>query len=178
MWGGGETQGACREILDGNRVRFGSHHILLLLEPEQATREAVVKAWIHLCVLTPCLPIPAVPSALCAPQFGPMKVNFLCVFVLFPLREMCGVPEAELQQLQSCVPAECHLPGHGVLGVSEGSAGLVLIPAFPSPPTSTLLLEKSRLNSLYSKFLGSCGHQTAVEASMRVGFSGESHRNS
>lgn len=47
--------GACNEILDDNRVRICSHHIPLLLEPEQATREAVVKVWILLCTLT-CLP--------------------------------------------------------------------------------------------------------------------------
>lgn len=76
------------------------------------------------------------------PGVSPMKLNFLVCFVLFSLREMCGVPEAERQQLQPCVPAERHLPGHGILGVSEGSAGLVLIPTPPSPPTLHLLLEK------------------------------------
>lgn len=47
-----------------------------------------------------------------------MEVNFLLFLVCFHCRELCGVPETECEQLQPCVSAECHLPRHGVLGVS------------------------------------------------------------
>lgn len=88
------------------------------------------------CALTR-LPTPPACShqLLVLSRFSPVKLNFHMCLVLFSLREVCGVPETERQQLQSCVPAECHLPGHGILGVSEGSADPVLIPTLhPLPP--------------------------------------------
>lgn len=106
----------------------------LLLEPGQATREACQS--LHSPVLTR-LPTPPACShqLLVLSRFSPVKLNFHMCLVLFSLREVCGVPETERQQLQSCVPAECHLPGHGILGVSEGSADPVLIPTLhPLPP--------------------------------------------
>lgn len=88
------------------------------------------------CALTR-LPTPPACShqLLVLSRFSPVKLNFHMCLVLFSLREVCGVPETERQQLQSCVSAECHLPGHGILGVSEGSADPVLIPTLhPLPP--------------------------------------------
>jgi hypothetical protein len=71
-----------------------------------------------------------------------MKVNFLVCLSSFHCRELCGVPEAECEQLQPRAPAECHLPCHRVLGVS-GEALMAL-----TAGGSVLPLDKARPFSL------------------------------
>lgn len=55
------------------------------------------------------------------------RVIFLCFLSCFHCRELRGVPETERNQPQPCVPTECHLSRHGVLGVS----GNILSPLAP-----------------------------------------------
>lgn len=55
------------------------------------------------------------------------RVIFLCFLSCFHCRELRGVPETERNQPQPCVPTECHLSRHGVLGVS----GNILSPSAP-----------------------------------------------
>lgn len=61
----------------------------------------------------------AAPSALSVFQDAALtRLIFLCFLSCFHCRELCGVSETECEQPQLRVPAECHLPRHGVLGVS------------------------------------------------------------
>lgn len=71
---GGGARGSMWKILEGNRPRLYYH--MLLLEPDQATRETAVNAWIRLCTLAP---VCQHHHQLCVPpRFGPLDFNFLC----------------------------------------------------------------------------------------------------
>lgn len=67
------------------------------------------------------------------------RVIFLCFLSCFHCRELRGVPETEHNQPQPCVPTECHLSRHGVLGVS-GNTLSPLAPGGLCPGAAQLTL--------------------------------------
>lgn len=71
----------------------------------------------------------------------------------FHCREMCGVPETEHEQPQPCVPAECHLSRHGVLGVS--GIWLISLALWGHRPCSAQLILPSPVEKAWP-FLQSC----------------------
>lgn len=79
------------------------------------------------------------------------RLIFFYFLSCFHCRELCGVPETECEQPQPCVPAERHLPRHGILGVS--GTWLVSLSCGSAQPT----LQEKTWRFLQPGFLASVG---------------------